>query len=212
MILHDDDGDDNDDNDDDCFCHRYMQAMSHGYACKCLLVSSLALIRHTNCFAPRTFSTIVAHAVASTAIYSKKAIPKTPVLSLPSKSAENLQGWRSHMHVMLAMLVGKQAVHNSCMNKQQADMHEGTYSAWMPLRPSPWYVQKHHWSRQAPMKDLAANLHDIKAAPPAGHTCVWSCYGGLLSSQPASCPAQLLGKKTAAGRGLSPCMYTQLLQ
>ena len=129
MILHDDDGDDNDDNDDDCFCHRYMQAMSHGYACKCLLVSSLALIRHTNCFAPRTFSTIVAHAVASTAIYSKKAIPKTPVLSLPSKSAENLQGWRSHMHVMLAMLVGKQAVHNSCMNKQQADMHEGTYSA-----------------------------------------------------------------------------------
>ena len=109
MILHADDGDDNDDNDGDSFCHRYMQAMSHGYACKCLLVSSLALIRHTNCVLPQEPLALSAQ---------KKAIPKTPVLSLPSKSAENLQGWRSHMHVMLAMLVGKQAVHNSCMNKQ----------------------------------------------------------------------------------------------
>ena len=77
MILHDDDGDDNDDNDDDCFCHRYMQAMSHGYACKCLLVSSLALIRHTNCVLPQEpLALLFAHAVASTAICSKKAIPK----------------------------------------------------------------------------------------------------------------------------------------
>ena len=107
-------------NDDDCFCDRYMQAMSHGYACKCPSSKLLGLDQtHNTVFCPKSLLALLfAHAVASTAICSKKAIPKTPVLSsAPSKSAENLQGWRSHMHVMLAMLVGNQAVHNSCMNK-----------------------------------------------------------------------------------------------
>ena len=59
------------------------------------------------------------------------------------------------------------------------------------------------------MKDLAAiqKPHFQQVTHVYDH----AIHAGLVSSQMTSWVAQLLAKKIAAGRGLSPCMYTELL-